>query len=358
MPPKKRTRNEQQFDPHVFVSKNASLRYNSYNQKMVDILERGLDIPEPINEEIERRNWEKLCGQPDPAILPLVMEFYANAKENEEIDTVVVRGKQVCFGSTAINKFYELPDIPDDESHSFHDFLENHVDWEEVINDVCKSETNWKFCATSNEVSIFPTKQLAAFPRAWFYFISAKLMPASHLSSVHRNRAALIHAIINGYPIDVGKVINEAISYCIKDESLAFVCPSLITSLCKEAGVPWSIDEPLLLVKGAFNTKSFNSMKDSTSGFGTEMEYVQPPPPPRRQTVPQKQDQLEQMVKDHIAEFVVFKTDFLDHQRRVEALFEYQRQANEVLHQSLAQIAQKQEGNSRELPPLPPFPDR
>ena len=181
-------------------------------------------------------------------------------------------------------------------------------------------------------------------------------MLASHLSSVHRNRAALIFAIINDIPVDIGKVMNESIEYCNKDESWAFVCPSLITSLCKEADVPWNIDEPLLPVKGIFDSKSFHNMKDSTSGFSTNTHYEQPPPPPRRLTVAEKQDQLDQMVKNHMAEFSIFKTNFLDHQRRLEDLFEYQRQANEVLHQSLVQIAQQLEGNQDAVPPLPPFP--
>ena len=76
-----------------------------------------------------------------------------------------MRGKQVYFGCTAINNFYSLTDIPDD-SDNFYDFLNNHVDWTDVVNEVCKEETTWKYCAKSNEVSIFPTKQFVAFPRA------------------------------------------------------------------------------------------------------------------------------------------------------------------------------------------------
>ena len=109
------------------MSKKASLRYNEYNQRRVAIPERGLNVPGPINEEIEKRNREKLCTQPNPAIFPLVMEFYANAKEKSVTNTVFVRGKQVCFSGTAINKFYGLTDIPD-ESNNFYDFLDNHVD--------------------------------------------------------------------------------------------------------------------------------------------------------------------------------------------------------------------------------------
>ena len=89
--------------------------------------------------------------------------------------------------------------------------------------------------------------------------------------------------------------------YCVKDESVAFVCPSLITSSCKEASDHWNIDEPLLTAKGVFDSKSFSSMKDSTSGFGTNTDYEQPPPPLKRQSVGQKQEQLEKMVNDHIA---------------------------------------------------------
>ena len=104
------------------------------------IPERGLNVPGPINEEIEKRNWEKLCTQPDPAILPLVMKFYANVKKKGVTDTIFMRGKQVCFSGTVINNFYDLTDIFD-KSHNFYDFLDNHVDWTDVINEVCKGET-------------------------------------------------------------------------------------------------------------------------------------------------------------------------------------------------------------------------
>ena len=63
-------------------------------------------------------------------------------------------------------------------------------------------------------------------------------------------------------------------------------------------------------------------------------------------------------VNDYIAEFSIFISNFLDHQRRLKALFENQRKTNEVLHQSLVQIVSKEEGNPVSIAPLPPFPDR
>ena len=49
-----------------------------------------------VNWTIDANKWEILCEHPDPAVVPLVREFYANSKERDEF-RVFVRGKWVKF---------------------------------------------------------------------------------------------------------------------------------------------------------------------------------------------------------------------------------------------------------------------
>ena len=60
-----------------------------------------------VNWTIDANKWEILCEHPDPAVVPLVREFYANGKERDEF-RVFVREKWVKFDRTTINNYYGL----------------------------------------------------------------------------------------------------------------------------------------------------------------------------------------------------------------------------------------------------------
>ena len=67
-----------------------------------------------ITRQIEKKNgWEKLVAQPEPAIVPMVREFYANAIEHH--DYRIVMGKQVPFDKTIISQYFGVSNIDNDE---------------------------------------------------------------------------------------------------------------------------------------------------------------------------------------------------------------------------------------------------
>ena len=50
--------------------------------------------------------------------------------------------------------------------------------------------------------------------KVWFYFVSSVLRPSKNLSTVGREEAILLYALLKGYKIDVGKMIeNSILSY-------------------------------------------------------------------------------------------------------------------------------------------------
>ena len=136
-----------------------------------------------------------LCEHPDPAVVPIVREFYANGKERDDL-RVFVRGKWVKFDRTTINHYYGLVDIEDDH---YQDLLESEeAKWEEIKNALCKDNVAWKS---------FLGQAMKKIAKIWHYFVCAKLQPTTNVSAVMKSRAALVYAIIERMKIDVGLVI-------------------------------------------------------------------------------------------------------------------------------------------------------
>ena len=123
-PKTKRARGKEphDFDDSKFVSHEASERYISLMHIRRPIPERGFKITERENPVLKRmivdRHWKGFCAQLAMSITNIVREFYANTEEHRHGRTVV-RTKTIVFSSSAINKFYGLPDIPNSEYISY-----------------------------------------------------------------------------------------------------------------------------------------------------------------------------------------------------------------------------------------------
>lgn len=101
------------YDKKKFINLEASDKYSRMAHKRV-IPERDLRVDQNQDGEIvvmiAERHWFDLIAQPDPAMISVVKEFYANAKEHYHF-RVQVRGKTISFSSTDINAYYNLSDI-------------------------------------------------------------------------------------------------------------------------------------------------------------------------------------------------------------------------------------------------------
>ena len=79
-----------------------------------------------------------------------------------------------------------------------------------------------------------------------FYFISSILMPSKHLSIVRREEAILLDALLKGYKINVGKIIEKSILGYSEIKCRGMIPhPATITRLYIEGGVEeeWGIKE-------------------------------------------------------------------------------------------------------------------
>ena len=82
--------------------------------------------------------------------------------------------------------------------------------------------------------------------KVWFYFISSILLQSKHLSTVTRDEAILLYALLKGYKMNVGKIIEKSIlSYSRSNCRGLIPHPMTITSLCLLRGVvaEWGKEE-------------------------------------------------------------------------------------------------------------------
>ena len=186
-----------------------------------------------VNWTIDANRWEILCEHPEPVVIPIVKEFYANGKEMDEF-LVFVRGKWVKFDRTTINHYYGLDDLQDDQ---YQDLLKSEeAKWEEIKNALCKEPVAWKRY-TNGGLKSFPGQAMKKIAKIWHYFVCAKLQPTTNVSAVMKSRAALVYAILEGMKIDVGLVIQHSIIHGFEQGIQGFSHPHLITDLCRDTGV-------------------------------------------------------------------------------------------------------------------------
>ena len=82
--------------------------------------------------------------------------------------------------------------------------------------------------------------------KVWFYFVNSVLRPSKHLSTVGREEAILLYALLKGYKIDVGKMIENSIFSYLEGKCRGMIPhPATITNLCIRSGVKkeWGIEE-------------------------------------------------------------------------------------------------------------------
>ena len=240
------------YDRSKFRSAAAADRYDYMVTKALTP-ERGL-APEgndgEMLQQIYQKGWLRFTAEPEPAVVNVVKEFYANAEDKAPF-TAFVRGRTVPFSADAINAFYQLR-VPHQCQYAYmRDF---DPDYEEVIQTMTKPGTTW--IKGRKGGTVFHSKDLSRYGKIWYAFLCAKLLPSTHTSDVTKEKALLLFAIVQDLLIDIGAIINFSIRRCLRGNfSGGLPHPSLICGLCHQAGVRWSDDEPTLMPLQLLDTR-------------------------------------------------------------------------------------------------------
>ncbi|XP_061371435.1 uncharacterized protein LOC133314024 [Gastrolobium bilobum] len=194
-------------------------------------------IPTFINERAVKRH-EVMLKRNLLSDRGFVQEFHANMPQSKSTK-VMVRGTSVSFSNATIKRVYNLPTIVDEyqglKTTNDEEFLK------QVLEDLCVEGTTWTESAQKSLSFLRSALKLEA--RVWYHFLKSRLKPTSHTETVNKERAILLSCILDGRPIDVGRIIQAEIVACSKTDTGYLFFPGLITQLCQEANVPIADDE-------------------------------------------------------------------------------------------------------------------
>ena len=77
--------------------------------------------------------------------------------------------------------------------------------------------------------------------KVWFYFVNSVLKPSKHVSTVRQDRTLILYALVKGYNLNVGRIIEQSILDYVNDKFSGNIPhTALITLLCIEGSVTFS----------------------------------------------------------------------------------------------------------------------
>ena len=223
-------------DEKTFVSAKAHALWNKQLADKGFINKRGFgNLIFPFSEIIEKKGWDFFCKQKAPGFAALAREFYSNMLEMRE-ESIYVRGVWVPFGHKRINDIIQLKELK--HNSKFKKLVEN-PDHEKIVNLLTTGNGKWESTKKNPHQSI-NRGSLTEEAKVWFYFI------ASVLCSVREQEAIISYAILKGYKMNVGRLIEGSIlGYHQSSKRGLIPHPTTITRLCIFVGVKgiWEEEE-------------------------------------------------------------------------------------------------------------------
>ena len=213
-------------DVEDFVSEEAYSNRKKHYANKGFVAERRFKNPiTPFKEMIEQRGWEALCAHQ--------------------------RGVWVPYGAKAINEAYRMAGHK--HGSKFKKLLENPN-----FKKIAKKLTDGKAQLGQGErgPKTLNRGSLTEEAKVWFYFLASVFVPTRHLSTVREQEAIMLYAILKGYKLNVGTIIENSIMRYHEGNKRGLIPhPATITVLCLKAGVKgaWEEEEevpltsPLLL---------------------------------------------------------------------------------------------------------------
>ena len=270
------------------------------------ILGKGKDfgLPAEVANIIRIHKWRTLAAHPSNPILPLVREFYSNIITPDQTFSMV-RGVKVSFSAPSINLHFNLEDFDD----KFSDMLDSvgGEELEKVLKSVSIEGTNW-LPNRGQGIYICARPNLKPLAKVWYHFIRTRLMPTTHIETVNRERMLLLYCILEGYSINVGKVVQREILSCNLKQKGCLFFSSLISELCVRAGVDIRSTDEVLANTAAISTTAIKRFFQSAP----KPQQDQQPGPSSNQDLVSSVKQLEDLVRhslDQQQKFWTFEKD-------------------------------------------------
>ena len=266
---KERQQEEEEDD---FVSEEAYSIWKKHYAGKGFIEERGFSqLISPFKELIEQRGWEKFCEHRKTGYAAVVREFYSNLVGRKE-NSVFVIGVWVPYRAETINVMYGM--AGQRHGSKFKKLLAN-PNREKFVRKLTDSKVRWN--QEKGAPRTINRGNLIEEAKVWFYYLDSVMVPTKHVCTVREQEAIILYAILKGYKLNAGAVIENSIMRYHEENKRGLIPhPTTITRLCIRAGVKgnWAEEEecpktsPLTLTeisKGPRNQKKKEVIMEADS---------------------------------------------------------------------------------------------
>ena len=155
-------------------------------------------------------------------------------------DSVYVRGVWVPFRHQRINEAFQMKELK--HGSKFKKLVEN-PNHGKIINLLAAGQGKWE-ATKKNPHHAINRGSLTEEAKVWFYFIASVIIPTKHLCSIREHEAIFLYALLKGYKINVGKLIEGSIrGYHLSNKRRLIPHLATINRLCILAGVKGSWEE-------------------------------------------------------------------------------------------------------------------
>ena len=158
-----------------------------------------------------------------------------------------MRGVWISFEHKRINEIFKLKDLK--HGSKFKKMVDN-LNYDKILNLLTTGQGKWEATKKSSHYAI-NRGSLTEEAKVWFYFICSVIIPTKHLCSVKDHEAMILYALLKGYKMNFGGLIEGLIrGYHLSNMRGLIPHPATITRLCILAGVKgaWEEEEQCPLV--------------------------------------------------------------------------------------------------------------
>ena len=230
---------QQEGEEDEFISKEAFSIWKKYYVGKGFVGERGFSkLISPFKELIEQRGWGNFCKHQKSGYATVVQEFYSNLVGRKD-NSVYIRGVWVPFGVKTINEMYGM----EGQKHgSKYKKIIDNPNREKIVRKLTDGKGKWS--QGKGEQKTINRGDLTEEAKVWFYFMASVMVPTKHVCTVREQKAIILYAMLKGYKINVGAVIENSIMRYHEGNKRGLIPhPATITRLCLRAGVKGTWEE-------------------------------------------------------------------------------------------------------------------
>ena len=143
------------------------------------------------------------------------------------------------YGAKTINEMYEM----EGQKHGskFKKMIDN-PNHEKIARKLTDSKGKWG--QRKGEQTTINKGDLTEEAKVWFYFRASVMVSSKHVCTVREQEAIILYAMLKGYKINAGAVIeNSIMTYHEGNKRGLIPHPATITRLCLRAGVKGTWEE-------------------------------------------------------------------------------------------------------------------